>query len=132
MFSLKVHALEHPSEETLDAMLNSKLVLENGPATAAPTTASVVESATKDGGTKGEDDDKGDGDGSTEKPDDGTRTIAFSSGNPRVEATRGVMHLYRDTASEPGSLEKLPVHKISCSAIWSFGPDFDNFSSTCM
>lgn len=109
MFSLKVHALEHPSEETLDAMLNSKLALENGTATATPTTASVVEAATKDGGTKGEDDDEGDGDGSTEKPDDGTRTIAFSSGNPRVEATRGVMHLYRDTASEPGSLEKLPA-----------------------
>ena len=101
-------------------MLNSKLALENGTATATPTTASVVEAATKDGGTKGEDDDEGDGDGSTEKPDDGTRTIAFSSGNPRVEATRGVMHLYRDTASEPGSLEKLPVHKNSSSAILEF------------
>lgn len=100
MFSLKVHALEHPSKEALDAMLTSDVTAEDEPAKTG--------SASKDGGTS----ETGGGD-DVEPADDGiTKTINFSSGNPRVEATRGVMHLYRDTASEPGSLEKLPVQSL--------------------
>lgn len=100
MFSLKVHALEHPSKEALDAMLSSDVTADDG-STNEPANPG---SASKDGGTS-------EGGVDDAKPlDDGiTKTINFSSGNPRVEATRGVMHLYRDTASEPGSLEKLPV-----------------------
>jgi len=99
MFSLKVHALEHPSKETLDAMLSSDVTADDGSTNESANTGS----ASKDGGTS-------DGGDDAKPTDDGiTKTINFSSGNPRVEATRGVMHLYRDTASEPGSLEKLPV-----------------------
>lgn len=102
MFSLKVHALEHPSKEALDAMLSSDVAPDDDGASNEPKPANVG-SASKDGGTS-------DGGGDAQPTDDGiTKTINFSSGNPRVEATRGVMHLYRDTASEPGSLEKLPV-----------------------
>ncbi len=99
MFSLKVHALEPPSEEVLDSMMSSDVTADDGSSNEPANSGS----ASKDGGTsEGRDDAK--------PTDDGiTKTINFSSGNPRVEATRGVMHLYRDTASEPGSLEKLPV-----------------------
>jgi hypothetical protein len=100
MFSLKVHALEHPSKEALDAMLNSDVPADDG-STDQP---AISGSASKDGGTSE------DGVDGVVPTDDGiTKTIKFSSGNPRVEATRGIMHLYRDTKSEPGSLEKLPV-----------------------
>lgn len=100
MFSLKVHALEHPCQEALDAMLSLSISADDG-SSEEPSNSG---SASKVGGTS-------EGGGEDVKPaDDGiTKTINFSSGNPRVEATRGVMHLYRDTASEPGSLEKLPV-----------------------
>lgn len=99
MFSLKVHALEHPSKEALDAMLSSNVTAEDG---------STDQPATSASGTNGGGTDEGTG-GEAKLHDDGiTKRINFSSGNPRVEATRGVMHLYRDTASEPGSLEKLP------------------------
>lgn len=100
MFSLKVHALEHPSKEVLDAMLSSDVTADDG-ATDQPAESG---SASKGGGTS-----EGGGEEALPTDDGITKTIKFSSGNPRVEATRGVMHLYRDIASEPGSLEKLPV-----------------------
>lgn len=96
MFSLKVHALEHPSKEALDAMLSSNVTAEDG---------STDQPATSASGTNGGGTDEGTG-GEAKLHDDGiTKRINFSSGNPRVEATRGVMHLYRDTASEPGGSE---------------------------
>ena len=105
MFSVKVHALEHPSKEALDAMLSPDAMPDDG-STDQPANSG---SASKDGEPS-----EGIADEAKLTDDGITRTIKFSSGNPRVEATRGVMHLYRDTASEPGSLENLPVQICSC------------------
>lgn len=38
-----------------------------------------------------------------------TELVKISLGNPRVEITRGVVHLYRDINEKPGSLARLPV-----------------------
>ncbi|XP_024543147.1 BRCA1-associated protein isoform X1 [Selaginella moellendorffii] len=39
---------------------------------------------------------------------DWIETLRFSSGNPRVETTRGEMHLFRNTAAQPGAIGALP------------------------
>jgi hypothetical protein len=119
MFTVKVHAVEQ-SEQTIDAMLrnvvkssSSEEIQEedgsNGDAHVADEEAEEDKEATAVGisGTGVET-----GDAAAAAADggcDGTRIIKFSSGNPRVEATRGVMHLFRDTSVDPGSLEHLPV-----------------------
>lgn len=38
-----------------------------------------------------------------------TLAVPFSSGNPRIEETRGIMHLYPDEASSSSSSDNLPV-----------------------
>jgi hypothetical protein len=117
MFTVKVHAVEQ-SEQTIDAMLRSVVKSSseeeiqeeagsNGDAHVADEEAEEDKEATAVGisGTGVETGDAAAADGGC----DGTRIIKFSSGNPRVEATRGVMHLFRDTSVDPGSLEHLPV-----------------------
>lgn len=42
-----------------------------------------------------------------------TQTFPFSSGNPRIEETRGVMHLFRDDAVSSPSSSDLPVSPYS-------------------
>jgi hypothetical protein len=119
MFTVKVHAVKQ-SEQTIDAMLrnvvkssSSEEIQEedgsNGDAHVADEEGEEHKEATAVGisGTRVET-----GDAAAAAADggcDGTRIIKFSSGNPRVEATRGVMHLFRDTSVDPGSLEHLPV-----------------------
>jgi hypothetical protein len=124
MFTVKVHAVEQ-SEQTIDAMIrnvvkssSSEEIQEedgsNGDAHVADEVAEEDKEATAVGisGTGVETGDAADG------GCDGTRIIKFSSGNPRVEATRGVMHLFRDTSVDPGSLEHLPVRiKKNCTAL---------------
>jgi hypothetical protein len=119
MFTVKVHAVEQ-SEQTIDAMLrnvvkssSSEEIQEedgsNSDAHVADEEAEEDKEATAAGisGTRVE---TGDAAGAAANGGcDGTRIIKFSSGNPRVEATRGVMHLFRDTSVDPGSLEHLPV-----------------------
>ncbi|XP_057534414.1 BRAP2 RING ZnF UBP domain-containing protein 2 isoform X2 [Amaranthus tricolor] len=38
-----------------------------------------------------------------------TQTLAFSSGNPRIEETRGVMHFFSNDVDSSSSVKKLPV-----------------------
>lgn len=47
---------------------------------------------------------------------DMTQTVHFSSGNPRIGETRGVMHLFSDDAvsSSSSSSSNLPVRFLSC------------------
>lgn len=59
----------------------------------------------------GMDDGAGGGDAGWKKVQErsgGARSVRFSSGNPRVEGSSGVVHLFRDTAKVPGSREQLP------------------------
>ncbi|KAH9542492.1 hypothetical protein CY35_13G010200 [Sphagnum magellanicum] len=120
MFTVKVHAIEQ-SEQTIDAMLrnvvkssSSEEIQEedgsNGDAHVADEEAEEDKEATAVGisGTAVETGDAAAA-AAADGGCDGTRIIKFSSGNPRVEATRGVMHLFRDTSVDPGSLEHLPV-----------------------
>eukprot|EP00245_Coleochaete_scutata_P017892 TRINITY_DN901_c1_g2_i1.p1 TRINITY_DN901_c1_g2~~TRINITY_DN901_c1_g2_i1.p1 ORF type:complete len:528 (-),score=122.06 TRINITY_DN901_c1_g2_i1:33-1511(-) len=50
----------------------------------------------------------GGGGGESESLKDTGNRVRFSSGNPRVAATRGVVHLYRDTSESPKSSNRLP------------------------
>lgn len=93
MFCVKVHAPEQFTEEDLIPRMATTTVAE----------------ASTDGGAKGAPvGEKGAGPAGGGEPGH-TRTVCFSSGNPRVESTRGVMHLYRNTTADPGSADQLPV-----------------------
>jgi hypothetical protein len=135
MFTVKVHAIEQ-SEQTIDAMLRNVVKLSsseeiqeedgsNGDAHVADEEAEEDKEATAVGisGTAVETGDAAAA-AAADGGCDGTRIIKFSSGNPRVEATRGVMHLFRDTSVDPGSLEHLPVRilktALHCTALYRF------------
>lgn len=94
MFSVKVHKLEvaEASEARHDEEGKRK---EEGP---------LSPSGKGDAHAAGDADADGDG-GSLET----TRAVSFSSGNPRVETTTGVMHLFRNVSTSPTSDGFLPV-----------------------
>lgn len=93
MFSVKVHKLEvaEASEARHDEEGKRK---EEGP---------LSPSGKGDAHAAGDADADGDG-GSLET----TRAVSFSSGNPRVETTTGVMHLFRNVSTSPTSDGFLP------------------------
>ncbi|BBN04259.1 hypothetical protein MPTK1_3g03090 [Marchantia polymorpha subsp. ruderalis] len=67
----------------------------------------TVEEASTDGGAKGAPVwEKGAGPAGGGEPGH-TRTVCFSSGNPRMESTRGVMHC--NTTPDSGSADQLPI-----------------------
>ncbi|XP_057969092.1 BRAP2 RING ZnF UBP domain-containing protein 2 isoform X2 [Malania oleifera] len=57
-----------------------------------------------------------------------TLTLPFSSGNPRIEETRGVMHLYRDEASASSS--DLPVGRKPLVCVLGV-PDHMTYADFC-
>ncbi|KAF7125087.1 hypothetical protein RHSIM_Rhsim12G0188900 [Rhododendron simsii] len=58
------------------------------------------------------------GDSTSSSASTPTQAFHFSSGNPRIEETRGVMHLYRDDFA-PSSPSQLPVISLSPSLLVS-------------
>lgn len=61
--------------------------------------------------------------------------IHFSSGNPRVEISRGVVHLFRDTNEKPGSLANLPKARTEDLCVlavpdYMTGADFCKFTGS--
>ncbi|KAL3677529.1 hypothetical protein R1sor_027477 [Riccia sorocarpa] len=87
MFCVKVHAPRQFTEEEL--MLPAANVAEASTDGEAKATSTAVAAAAGESGH--------------------TKAVCFSSGNPRVESTRGVMHLYRNTTADPGSADQLPA-----------------------
>eukprot|EP00249_Psilotum_nudum_P016198 c25711_g1_i1 orf=236-1768(-) len=79
-----------------------------------------------------------DGDGKDEggsRDHGATKIVSFSSGNPRVETTRGVMHLYRNVSDSVGSLELLPVGRSEHLCVlavpnYMTGADFCQFTGS--
>ncbi|BBN04669.1 BRCA1-associated protein [Marchantia polymorpha subsp. ruderalis] len=121
MFCVKVHAPEQFTEEDLIPRMATTTVAE----------------ASTDGGAKGAPvGEKGAGPAGGGEPGH-TRTVCFSSGNPRVESTRGVMHLYRNTTADPGSADQLPVGRSEHLCVLAVpthmtGADFCQFTGSFM
>ncbi|CAI5479023.1 unnamed protein product [Closterium sp. Yama58-4] len=68
---------------------------------------------------------------------DNNECIPFSSGNPKVESTRGVIHLYRNTAESPGSLQNLPPDRgvelcVLAVPTYMTGADFCQFTGALL
>ncbi|CAM6096640.1 unnamed protein product [Calypogeia fissa] len=64
-----------------------------------------------------------------------TKTVCFSSGNPRVESTRGVVHLFRNTSADPSSADELPVGRTEHLCVLAVpnhltGADFCQFTGS--
>ncbi|CAI5946299.1 unnamed protein product [Closterium sp. NIES-65] len=120
MFTLKVHADVDANSQTSTAAAVTSYSdavrrATNGASLNAASSTSPASDAEKltrgqrPGELEGEireAEDRGAGDNARS---DNNESIPFSSGNPKVESTRGVIHLYRNTAESPGSLQNLPV-----------------------
>lgn len=83
MYCVKVHALDPNRSDAPNKGIDGAINLQEG----------VADSTEEqDGGSSAE-----------------TRTVRFFSGNPRLEATRGVVHLFRSTGVSPDAQDALPV-----------------------
>ncbi|KAJ7542954.1 hypothetical protein O6H91_09G057000 [Diphasiastrum complanatum] len=98
MFSLRVHALEQPQIKLPESM----------PSSATAAAVDVPKSSSQEPDPDDEDDDHEKASAPGEHLNS-QKTVRFSSGNPRVEAMRGIMHLFRNTSVKPGSIDNLPV-----------------------
>ncbi|KAL4180075.1 hypothetical protein AMTRI_Chr13g90340 [Amborella trichopoda] len=59
-----------------------------------------------------------------------TQEVAFSSGNPRIEETRGIMHLFRDLSQHPGSVAELPSGRNSLVCVLAV-PNHMTYADFC-
>ncbi|CAI7925418.1 unnamed protein product [Closterium sp. NIES-54] len=123
MFTLKVHADVDANSQTSTAAAVTSYSdavrrATNGASLNAASSTSPASDAEKltrgqrPGELEGEireAEDRGAGDNAR---GDNNECIPFSSGNPKVESTCGVIHLYRNTAESPGSLQNLPVRAV--------------------
>eukprot|EP00252_Welwitschia_mirabilis_P008050 TRINITY_DN1975_c0_g1_i2.p1 TRINITY_DN1975_c0_g1~~TRINITY_DN1975_c0_g1_i2.p1 ORF type:complete len:538 (+),score=93.47 TRINITY_DN1975_c0_g1_i2:664-2277(+) len=58
------------------------------------------------------------------------KSVGFSSGNPRVEEIRGVMHLFRNLADPPQSVDVLPVNRSTLVCVLAV-PNYMTYADFC-
>ncbi|GJP39568.1 hypothetical protein CLOM_g23924 [Closterium sp. NIES-68] len=150
MFTLKVHADVDTNSQAGSAISASSGAVDSysdavrrdgdGATVSSTSAASVAEQVTRGQGPGEleaeirEVSDTGLGDSAR---GDNNECIPFSSGNPKVESTRGVIHLFRNTTESPGSLHNLPQARgmelcVLAVPTYMTGADFCQFTGALL
>lgn len=118
MFSLRIHSREEEfmSESASAGMSESS---------STNTTMATVEDIFKTLDMNGQE-----GAGEVSDVRGPTKAVRFSSGNPRVEEIRGVMHLFRNVCEPPGALESLPAGRKNLVCVLAV-PNYMTYADFC-
>eukprot|EP01018_Ginkgo_biloba_P022063 Gb_37690 [translate_table: standard] len=116
MFSLRIHSCEEEANQRTS-------MAESTSTTTSTTTFVAVEDLLKGLNVSGEEDNDSEAYGPT-------KAVRFSSGNPRVEEIRGVMHLYRNVWEPPGALESLPAGRSRLVCVLAV-PNYMTYADFC-